>query len=109
MTSVDTTKEWIAFLVLYGGHHTLLGVPAVFASIAFVLRIRWLHVHKIPHRYGKTRWIFWPTHYLILSGCIVLLCLFISLLRRPMLDNEDGLLWSVFLMLIAWVRNPSTL
>ncbi|KAF9348068.1 Multidrug resistance-associated protein 1 [Mortierella sp. NVP85] len=102
MTSVDTTKEWIAFLVRYGGHRTLLGVPAVVASIAFVARIRWLHVHKTPHRYGKTRWIFWPTHYLILSGCIVLLCLSISLLRRPMLDYEDGLLLSVFLMLIAW-------
>ncbi|KAI8599972.1 hypothetical protein EDD21DRAFT_378402 [Dissophora ornata] len=103
MDSNDPTKEWIAFLVdRVGGHFTLLGIPAIIATVIFIGRIRWLKTYKVPHGYGRTWWIFWPGQLFILLAISALIGLSLSLATGPYLASADGLLMSAFWMWVAW-------
>ncbi|KAG0001051.1 hypothetical protein BGZ79_005156 [Entomortierella chlamydospora] len=73
-----TTNTWIDFLRDHDGHFTLLGIPAFFASVAFIHRIRWLKRHKRPHDYGHTAFIYWPSQLLLALACLTLLFLIVS-------------------------------
>ncbi|KAF8944053.1 hypothetical protein BGZ47_004716 [Haplosporangium gracile] len=92
----DPTKVWIEYLMHHGGYSTLLGPPAVIATITFVSRILWLNNKRTPHNYGRTAWIYWPTQLLIALGSI--LALYIA--ASPYASN--GLPLGALLMFIAW-------
>lgn len=81
----------------HGGYSTLLGLPAVIATVTFVSRILWLKNKRTPHNYGRTAWIYWPTQLLIAFGSILALYIAVS----PYASN--GLPLGAFLMFVAWV------
>ncbi|KAG0366037.1 hypothetical protein BGZ54_005894 [Gamsiella multidivaricata] len=86
-----------------GGHFSILGIPAMAATVIFIGRIRWLKQHKRPHGYGRTGLIYWPSQFLILGGCFALLGLAFSLATGPYLATADGLLMNVMVILRkAW-------
>ncbi|CAO3570405.1 unnamed protein product [Mortierella alpina] len=72
------------------------------ASVLFLIRIRWLQRNKVPHSYGRTALIYWPSQFFILMACGLLLVLSFSLVRGPYMPSLDGLLQSAVLMCIAW-------
>ncbi|KAF9131983.1 hypothetical protein BG015_003780, partial [Linnemannia schmuckeri] len=92
----DPIKVWIEYLMHHGGYSTLLGPPAVIATITFVSRILWLINRRTPHNYGRTAWIYWPTQLLIALGSI--LALYIA--ASPHASN--GLPLGALLMFVAW-------
>ncbi|KAF9361016.1 Multidrug resistance-associated protein 1 [Mortierella sp. AD094] len=104
MSTPNPTKKWVAFLVDQGGHSTVLGIPALIATVIFIGRISWLNRNKTPHNYGRTWWIYWPSQFFILLASFSLLGLMYSLTAGPYIASADGLLLSAFLALIAWVR-----
>ncbi|KAG0378549.1 hypothetical protein BGX24_003529 [Mortierella sp. AD032] len=91
----DPTKLWIDYLMHHGGYTTLLGAPAVIATLAFVFRILWLKNNCNPHNYGRTGWIYWPTQLMIALG--TLLALYIA--SSPYSSN--GLPIGTLLMSVA--------
>ncbi|KAF8967404.1 Canalicular multispecific organic anion transporter 2, partial [Entomortierella lignicola] len=97
----DPTKVWIAYILECGGFLTLLGIPALLATILFIRRVQWLKANRKPHNYGRTNLIFWPEQTFILSACLVLLSL-LRLLLTDSNDSSDGLILGVSLTLIAW-------
>jgi len=103
--SNDPTKDWVAFLVEHGGYSTLLSIPAMVATFAFIARIRWLKSHHpSPHAYGRTGLIYWPSQVFIASAIVSALGLAFALITGPYLAEADGLLMSCFFLVIAWVR-----
>ncbi|KAF9115491.1 Multidrug resistance-associated protein 1 [Mortierella sp. AM989] len=96
----NPTKKWVAFLVDQGGHLTVLGIPALIATVIFIGRGRWLRRNKTPHNYGRTWWIYWPSQFFISSACFSLLNLMFLLGTGPYIASADGLLLSAFL---AWI------
>ncbi|KAG0082184.1 hypothetical protein BGZ90_010508 [Linnemannia elongata] len=92
----DPTKVWVEYLMHHGGYFTLLGLPAVIATVTFVSRILWLKNKRTPHNYGRTAWIYWPTQLLIAFGSILALYIAVS----PYASN--GLPLGAFLMFVAW-------
>ena len=97
----DPTAAWIAFLMSHGGFLTLLGVPALIATAAFLARMRYLLRCRTPHAYGRTNITFWPEQILISVACLVLLATAASLCPTP--ESASGLLPGVLLTLCAWV------
>ncbi|KAF9352349.1 Multidrug resistance-associated protein 1 [Mortierella sp. AD094] len=95
-----TTTTWIDFLRNHGGYFTLLGAPALFASVAFIHRIRWLKRHKQPHTYGRTAFIYWPSQLLLALACLVLLFLIVSQWVNAS-DKSYGLAPGAIAMLIT--------
>ncbi|KAF9434999.1 hypothetical protein BGZ76_007050 [Entomortierella beljakovae] len=95
------TKKWVDFLIDQGGHSTLMGIPAMAATVIFVGRSIWLRRNKNPHNYGRTWWIYWPSQLFIFSACISLLGLMFLLATGPYIASADGLLMSAFLAMIA--------
>lgn len=103
--SNDPTKDWVEFLVDHGSYSTLLSIPAMVATVAFIARIRWLkNHHASPHPYGRTGLIYWPSQFFIASAIVSVLGLAFVLLTGPYLAEADGLLMSCFFLVIAWVR-----
>ncbi|KAF9087096.1 hypothetical protein BGX23_008372 [Mortierella sp. AD031] len=92
----DPTQIWIDALMRYGGHTTLLGVPAAIATFAFVYRVRWLKGNRQSHNYGRTAWIFWPTQVLIALGAVL------AIYTAASPDRSNGLTLGAVLMSVAW-------
>ncbi|KAG0238830.1 hypothetical protein BGX31_003156 [Mortierella sp. GBA43] len=70
----DPIKVWVAWIMNRGGGHlSILGIPAVLASVAFMSRILWLKRNRVPHLYGRTRSIYWSTQLLLGAGFMILL------------------------------------
>ncbi|KAF9142619.1 hypothetical protein BGX30_002598, partial [Mortierella sp. GBA39] len=92
----DPTKVWIEYLMHHGGYSTLLGLPALIATLTFVSRILWLKNKRTPHSYGRTAWIYWPTQLLIALGFTIALYIAVS----PSASN--GLPLGALLMFVAW-------
>ncbi|KAF9344593.1 Canalicular multispecific organic anion transporter 2, partial [Mortierella sp. AD094] len=96
----DPTKIWIDFVMKYGGFLTLLGIPALIATASFFARIRWLRQNRIPHNYGRTNLIYWPSQLFIALACLILLSLDVSLLVSS--DQNEGLFFGAMLALLSW-------
>ncbi|KAF9914919.1 hypothetical protein BX616_007298 [Lobosporangium transversale] len=102
LTFNDPTKVWIDFLLDHGGFLTLLGLPAVIAFFTFLIRMRWLRLHRTPHGYGRTNLIYWPSQFFIATACVILLILAVNLSSNTTGWNH-GLFVGVILTLIAWI------
>ncbi|KAF9938432.1 hypothetical protein BGZ67_000203 [Mortierella alpina] len=97
----DPVKVWTEFLMNHGGYLTLLGVPAAIALIAFVGRMRWLKLHRSPHDYGRTGWIYWPSQAFIALACLILAFSLLTSFGSSM--PSDGFSTGVALMLLTWL------
>ncbi|KAF9196347.1 hypothetical protein BGZ50_000749 [Haplosporangium sp. Z 11] len=42
-------QRWVAAILNYGGHFTILGLPPILATLVFSIRMRWLKQHHQPH------------------------------------------------------------
>ncbi|KAG0284473.1 hypothetical protein BGZ96_011144, partial [Linnemannia gamsii] len=96
MDQGDPTKVWIEYLMHHGGYTTLLGTPAVIATITFISRILWLKSKRTPHNYGRTGWIYWPTQLLIAFAS------FLALHIAASPNASNGLPLGALLMFVAW-------
>ncbi|KAG0266802.1 Multidrug resistance-associated protein 1 [Mortierella polycephala] len=95
---------WIDFLMAYGGYLTLMGIPALIATVSFIGRMRWLKRNRTPHPYGRTNLIYWPTQICIAIACSILLSFVASLTRASSSSSSssgNGLLAGVVLSLLA--------
>ncbi|KAF9968528.1 hypothetical protein BGZ70_002765 [Mortierella alpina] len=97
----DPIKVWIEFLLNHGGYLTLLGVPSAIALIAFAGRIRLLKRHRMPHDYGRTGWIYWPSQAFIALACLILVSSLLTSFGSSM--PSDGFTAGIALMLLAWL------
>src|SRR5690554_6950178 len=86
----DPIMVWIDFLMAHGGYLTLMGIPALIAAVSFIGRMRWLKQNRVPHPYGRTNLIYWPTQICIAIACSILLSFVASLTRTS--SPGDGLL-----------------
>ncbi|KAG0204740.1 hypothetical protein BGX28_003401 [Mortierella sp. GBA30] len=100
-TTDDPIQAWIDILLNHGGHFILLGIPAIFATVAFLYRIRWLKQHRQPHSYGRTSLIYWPTTMLVVFANTVLVYLIIRGVGSD-IPNTRGLLSGARLLFVAW-------
>jgi hypothetical protein len=97
----DPVRVVIDYLLSHGGFLSLLGVPAVLATISFVYRILYLRHNRQPHNYGRTNLIYWPTQIFISLACLSLIVLAISQCSGD--APSLGLVPTALLMLVAWV------
>ncbi|KAF9542241.1 hypothetical protein EC957_002193 [Mortierella hygrophila] len=99
----DPLQAWVDFLVKYGGHYVLVGLPSLLAIFAFRSRNRYLTKTrgKPPHRYGRTGLIYWPSQLFLIVAWCAILALSYSLGTGPYIATADGLLMSTPLVLIA--------
>ncbi|KAF9932405.1 hypothetical protein FBU30_008257 [Linnemannia zychae] len=95
----DPTKIWIDYLMSYGGYLTLLGAPSLIATIANIWRIRWLTYNRIPHSYGRTNLIYWPTQFFITLAALILVSLIATLEWHR--SSSDGMVAGLLLTLAA--------
>ncbi|KAF9573033.1 hypothetical protein EC968_009083 [Mortierella alpina] len=100
-TAEDPEQAFIEALLGFGGHFTLLGVPALVAALAFLYRIRWLKLHRQPHSYGRTLYIFWPTQLLIALAVLSLLGVVVPNLGADA-PEMHGLVSGASLMMLTW-------
>lgn len=105
MNKGDPLQEWVDFLVKYGGHYVLVGLPSLLAIFAFRSRNRYLTKTrgKPPHHYGRTGLIYWPSQLFLFVAWCAILALSYSLGTGPYIATADGLLMSTPLVLIALV------
>ncbi|KAG0020235.1 hypothetical protein BGZ81_009427, partial [Podila clonocystis] len=96
----DPVRVAIDYLLSHGGFLSLLGVPAVLATISFVYRIFYLRHNRHPHNYGRTNIIYWPTQIFISLACLSLIVLAISQCSGD--APSLGLVPAALLMLVAW-------
>jgi len=87
----------------HGGYLTLLGVPALIATIANIGRIQWANSNLRPHGYGRTNLIYWPTQAFIVLAALILISLLIALEWHH--SSSDGMFAGVLLALVACVSN----
>lgn len=104
----DPIKPWITRLMKHsGGHFSILGVPAILASLSFLYRILWLKRNRVPHPYGRTALIYWPTQLSLAAGCLVLVGLLVYLSSMGDIPNTSdalhGLLAGAKCLLVACV------
>ncbi|KAF9909311.1 hypothetical protein EC991_008822 [Linnemannia zychae] len=79
ITSRDPTKILIEYLMSHGGYLTLLGIPSLIATVVHIGRIRWLNYNRVPHGYGRTNLIYWPTQFFIILATLILVSLIATL------------------------------
>ncbi|KAG0333865.1 hypothetical protein BG000_008834, partial [Podila horticola] len=96
----DPVRVAIDYLLAHGGFLSLLGVPAVLATIAFVYRIHYLRHSRHPHNYGRTNIIYWPTQISISLACLSLIALAFS--QCSGYAPSLGLIPASALTLVAW-------
>ncbi|KFH62096.1 hypothetical protein MVEG_11735 [Podila verticillata NRRL 6337] len=96
----DPVRVAIDYLLTHGGFLSLLGVPAVLATIAFVYRIHYLRNNRQPHKYGRTNIIYWPTQIFISLACLSLI--FLPFSQYPGDAPSLGLIPAAALTLVAW-------
>ncbi|KAF9423739.1 hypothetical protein BGZ76_003621, partial [Entomortierella beljakovae] len=84
-----------------GGFATLLGLPAIIATVVFILRMRWLKKNSKPHNYGRTGLIYWPSQIFIALACLILVFHAGLLIKAP--EIPIGLLLGVVTTLVAWI------
>ncbi|KAG0069026.1 hypothetical protein BGZ90_000366 [Linnemannia elongata] len=103
MNKGDPLQEWVDFLIKYGGHYVLVGLPSLFAIYALRSRNRYLTKTrgKPPHRYGRTGLIYWPSQLFLFVAWCAILSLSYSLGTGPYIATADGLLMSTPLVLTA--------
>ncbi|OAQ34058.1 P-loop containing nucleoside triphosphate hydrolase protein [Linnemannia elongata AG-77] len=103
MNKGDPLQEWVDFLVKYGGHYVLVGLPSLLAIYALRSRNRYLTKTrgKPPHRYGRTGLIYWPSQLFLFVAWCAILSLSYSLGTGPYIATADGLLMSTPLVLTA--------
>ncbi|KAF9976186.1 hypothetical protein BGZ75_000310, partial [Mortierella antarctica] len=100
-TAGDPEQAFIQALLSFGGHFTILGVPALVAALVFLYRICWLKLHRQPHSYGRTLFIFWPTQLLIALAVLSLLGVVIPNLGADAPETH-GLVSGASLMMMTW-------
>ncbi|KAF9946186.1 Multidrug resistance-associated protein 1, partial [Mortierella alpina] len=100
-TAAYPEQAFIDAILSLSGHFLILGVPALVAALAFLYRIRWLRVHRRPHSYGRTFFIFWPTQLLIALAVLSLLGVVIPNLGADAPETH-GLVSGASLMMLAW-------
>ncbi|KAF9586536.1 hypothetical protein BGW38_002777 [Lunasporangiospora selenospora] len=100
LESTDLIQVAISWLMVHGGYLTLLGGPATVATVVFLARIQWLKTNSLPHAFGRTNWIYWPTQLFIGIGCTILVGLAYTLIINKV--HFNGMLPSVVLMVLAW-------
>ncbi|KAF9380329.1 Multidrug resistance-associated protein 1, partial [Podila verticillata] len=100
IAALDPVRVAIDYLLNHGGFLSLLGVPAILATISFVYRIIYLKHNRQPHNYGRTNIIYWPTQIFISLACLTLIVLAISQCTGD--APSMGLIPAALLMLVAW-------
>ncbi|KAF9140749.1 hypothetical protein BGX30_006056 [Mortierella sp. GBA39] len=90
--TADPIMDWIDGMMANGGFAVCLGLPALTLFGGYLYRCWWLRIHRHPHPYGRTAWIYWPTQALLAAGCASLLMLSRTLLKSPY--DSHGLLLS---------------
>ncbi|KAF9288796.1 hypothetical protein BGZ68_010621 [Mortierella alpina] len=100
-TAEDPEQAFIKAFLSLGGHLALLGVPAIFAAFAFLYRILWLKLHRQPHSYGRTLFIFWPTQLLITLAVLSLFGVVVPNLGADAPETH-GLVSGASLMMMTW-------
>ncbi|KAF9156041.1 Multidrug resistance-associated protein 1, partial [Linnemannia schmuckeri] len=103
MNRRDPLQEWVDFLIKYGGHYVLVGLPSLLAIFIFRSRNRYLTKTRgqPPHQYGRTGLIYWPSQVFLFVAWCATLALAYSLGTGPYIATADGLLMSTPLVLIA--------
>ncbi|KAG0036336.1 hypothetical protein BGZ82_004362 [Podila clonocystis] len=96
----DPVRVTIDYLLAHGGFMSLLGLPSVVATIAFVYRIHYLRNNRQPHSYGRTNIIYWSTQTFISLACLSLIVLAFSQCSGD--APSLGLIPAAALMLVAW-------
>ncbi|KAF9214124.1 hypothetical protein BGZ59_004275, partial [Podila verticillata] len=100
IVALDPARFAIDYLLTHGGFLSLLGVPAILATISFVYRILYLKHNRQPHNYGRTDIIYWPTQIFISLACLTLIVLAIFQCTGD--SPSMGLIPAALLMLVAW-------
>ncbi|KAF9368707.1 hypothetical protein CPC16_005109, partial [Podila verticillata] len=100
IVALDPVRVAIDYLLTHGGFLSLLGVPAILATISFVYRILYLKHNRQPHNYGRTDIIYWPTQIFISLACLTLIVLAIFQCTGD--SPSMGLIPAALLMLVAW-------